>query len=416
MVARILAFGTALPPRRLTQAELRDYFAGQPGTDRRTARLIGAAFDGSGIAHRHTVLTEFGGGEVDPPRALHPPAHRDTAFFAPDGTLQYPTTGVRNDRYRAEAPALFAAAAREALTRAHLPPEAVTHVITVSCTGSFAPGPDYRLVRDLGLTPTVARTHIGFMGCAAAFPALRQSRDTCLAHPDAVVLVVCAELCSLHLRASSDPEQIVSSAVFADGAAACIVVGNDAPLNADRAPAPALAELVHFATALTSTGEDDMDWSVGDHGFDMRLTANVPRIIGAEISGAVDRLLGGVRAADGGMQGAAPNSAALQRADIAAWAVHPGGRAVLDRVETGLELDAQALADSRAVLRAHGNMSSATILFVLARMLDDSDSDNSGTGEARAAALRPGQHIGALCFGPGLTVEGAVLTVGAGDA
>nr|BFF09777.1 hypothetical protein GCM10025699_10800 [Microbacterium flavescens] len=227
-------------------------------------------------------------------------------------------------------------------------------------------------MRDLGLDPSVERYHLGFIGCAAAMPGLRLASRITESDPSAVVLVVCVELCTLHIRPSPDPQQIVAASVFADGAAAAIVTADPA------AGREGDLELDRFTTALTSEGEADMVWTIGDHGFEMILSAEVPRIVGREIRGAVDRFLAGEGAPD-------------------AWAVHPGGRSVLDRVEGGLELDATALDVSRGVLRDYGNMSSATILFILRRMLHDD-------------ALADGARVAALAFGPGLTVESALLT------
>lgn len=356
MTIRILAIGTAVPRARLLQPSTRDFFATQPGVSRLTARLIGAAFDSSAIDTRYSVIGGFGEGEN---------------LFTEDGaTLRAPSTGERNLLYRQEAPVLSSAAAREALDRSGYAADEVTHVVTASCTGFFAPGPDYLLVRQLGLPTTVERTHIGFMGCAAAFPALRAAARICDAQPGSVVLVVCTELCSLHIRSSRDPEQIVASAVFGDGAGAAIVAS--APPRRE-----ASLEVGAFSTALTSEGEEDMDWTIGDHGFEMRLTANVPRIIGREIAGVVNAVL------DAGSD---------PRTEVDAWAVHPGGRSVLDRVQDGVGLPDAAMAYSRSVLRDYGNMSSATILFILQRILGD-------------AALPDGARILGLCFGPGLTVE-----------
>ena len=358
MSTRILAIGTAVPSARLLQPSTRDFFAAQPGVSRLTARLIGAAFDSSAIDTRYSVIGGFGQGPN---------------LFTDDGeTLRAPGTGERNDLYRREAPPLSAAAAREALQGSGYAAEEVTHVVTASCTGFFAPGPDYLLVRELGIPTSAERTHIGFMGCAAAFPALRAATRICDAQPGSVVLVVCTELCSLHIRSSSDPEQIVASAVFGDGAGAA-VVASAAPRRGDA------LEVGAFSTAITSEGEEDMDWTIGDHGFQMRLTANVPRIIGREIAGVVESMLG----AD-----ADPST------EIDAWAVHPGGRSVLDRVQDGVQLPDEAMVHSRAVLRDFGNMSSATILFILQRILAD-------------ASLPDGARVAGLCFGPGLTVETA---------
>ena len=367
MSARIVSIGTAVPPTCVTQERAREIFAGQPGADRLTQRLIHAAFEASAIERRHTVLAEFGD-ELAPRDAL--PEGR-ARFADEEGRMLRPTTGPRNDLYISAAPELNARAARAALADAEIEASAVTHVVTVSCTGFFAPGPDYRLVRDLGLDPGVERYHLGFIGCAAAMPGLRLASRITAAQPGAVVLVVCLELCTLHIRPSSDPQQIVAASVFADGAAAAIVTADDAVGRAGG------LEVDRFSTALTSEGEADMVWTIGDHGFEMILSAEVPRIVGREIRGAVDAFLSG-------------------EATPEAWAVHPGGRSVLDRVEAGLGLDPAALDTSRAILRDYGNMSSATILFILRRMLHDE-------------GVADGARIGALAFGPGLTVESAML-------
>ncbi len=363
MTARIVSIGTAVPPTRIAQAVARDIFAAQEGADRLARRRIQAVFDASAIEQRHTVLAEFASAAVAPD---------DAAFVDGEGRLLSPTTGARNQRFIASAPELTAAAARTALADGGVDPSAVTHVVTVSCTGLFAPGPDYRLVRDLGLSPTVERCHLGFIGCAAALPALRVASALAATRPDAVVLVVCTELCTLHLRPSNDPQQIVASSVFADGAAAAIVTADPA------AGHPGGLDLDRFGTALTAEGETDMVWTIGDNGFEMILSSEVPRIIGREIRGAVGRFLG---------DDALPE----------VWAVHPGGRSVLDRVEAGLDLPPDALAASRAVLRDFGNMSSATILFILASLLRDD-------------AVGDGARVAGLAFGPGLTVESALMT------
>ncbi|MFI8595030.1 type III polyketide synthase [Microbacterium sp. NPDC078428] len=358
MPAHILGIGTATPPTVITQNDVRDLFLAQPGTDRLTSRLIGAAFDQSAIDTRHTVLPELVAG--------------GSAFVDRDSrAVHAPLTGARNDVYIREAPALFSGAARDALEQARMPASGVTHVVTASCTGFFAPGPDFRLVKDLGLAPTVERDHLGFVGCAAAFPALRSASRICAADPSAVVLVVCGEICTIHIRVSSDPEQIVASAVFADGAAAAVV-------SAAPAPDARTLELDGFGTALTSEGEDEMRWVIGDHGFEMTLTAEVPRVIGREVRAALDPLL------------------ARADAPIDAWAVHPGGRSILDRVESSLALSPAALRHSRDVLREYGNMSSATVLFILKRMLGDE-------------RLRDEDRVMGVAFGPGLTVESALL-------
>ncbi|MEN0102022.1 MAG: type III polyketide synthase, partial [Curtobacterium sp.] len=360
MSATIRAIGTAVPETTLDQVAVRELFAAQPGLGRLGRRLVPAAFDASAVAHRHTVLRELD-------LAGRPGRFRDA-----DGTLQSPSTGTRNDRYRELAPALFVASARDALHRSGIGPADVTHLVTVSCTGFTQPGPDLAIVEGLGLRRTVFRQHIGFMGCCAAFPALRIADAFVAADPSAVVLVVCAELCTLHVRASDDPDQIVANSVFGDGAAAAVVTADGPGLRLDA-----------FATTVVPEGASEMAWNIGDEGFEMVLSTAVPKLVGATVAEAVAPLLDG------------------PAADVPVWAVHPGGRAILDRTQDALGLSDNAMASSRAVLHEHGNMSSATVLFVLRDAFD--------------AGITDGASVIALAFGPGLTVESARLTaVGTG--
>ena len=362
------AVGTAVPVTVLHQAQFRDLLAAQPGLTRLGARRLHAAFDASGIETRHTVITEF----QDRPEA-HEPVHHD----ARTGEVLVPSTGARNAAYTLEAPPLFLAAAKQALGASDLTADDVTHVVTVSCTGFFAPGPDYLLVRQLGLALTTQRFHLGFMGCYGAFPALRLADAVCRADPDAVVLVVCAELCSLHLHLGSDLDTILSSSLFADGAAAAVVTGRAPRAGEERVTLDALG------SALTADREADMAWTIGDAGFDMVLSRYVPRILGSSLPAALPSLMGSV-----------------VPAEVDRWAIHPGGRSVLDQVQATLGLDDEQLAPSRDVLRRYGNMSSATVLFVLAELLRS----------PVAAPAAASERLAALAFGPGLTVESALLT------
>jgi alkylresorcinol/alkylpyrone synthase len=389
MPVSIRSIGTALPPTVIDQPHIRDVFRSQPGLGRLAPRLIGAVFDGAAIDTRHTVIAELGAEPVAEPAADGGPgddAATPTFYDRAEGRILSPTTGVRNDVYVAESPDLFARAAEEALAgAAGITAADVTHVVTVSCTGFFAPGPDYLLVRRLGLPATTRRLHIGFMGCYGAFPALRSARDTCLADPDAVVLVVCAELCTLHLRSSDDPDAIIASSVFADGAAAAVVTARPAPAG------ETVLDLDVLETVLTPVGEDDMAWSIGDQGFDMVLSSYVPHIVEENIDDALVPLL----AAEGVGVG-----------DVTRWAVHPGGRSILDRVQQRLGLSDPQMAPSREVLRTRGNMSSATVLFILREhLLPDAVPD---AGAADVAPVR--ERVCAMAFGPGLTVETSLLT------
>src|SRR5690625_315972 len=379
MTVTMRSLEIAVPSTELAQEELRDVFLAQDDLSRLGSRLVSTSFDSSGIERRYSALDEW-----DPV-----PADEEPLFFDRD-TRQFlnPTTGARNRVYAREATELYIRSATEALAAAEgLEAADVTHVITVSCTGFFAPGPDYRIVRALDLNPSVQRYHLGFMGCYAAFPALRQAQTICQADPEAVVLVVSVELCTLHVRTSNDPDTIVGSSLFADGAAAAVVTGRELPASTP------LLQLDHFETVLTPVGEDAMAWSIGDNGFEMVLGTYVPHIIDEHIVGALAPLLD-----------RDPSLAETAYHEIEHWAIHPGGRSILDKVEAKLELDEQQLVPARQTLRDYGNMSSVTVMFVLRDILD---------------RARPGarERVCGMAFGPGLTVEtGLMTTIGAPTA
>jgi len=415
MAVTLRAIQTAIPPTVLHQEQVRDVFASQPGLSRLAQRIVSTSFNVSGIETRHTVIEELtldGGGD-------------DPQFFDPvEQRLLVPSTKVRNELYIREATKLFVEAGRRAIEACPgLTAGDITHVVTVSCTGFYAPGPDYMLVRELGMKPATQRYHLGFMGCYAAMPALRTAKQFVEADPNAVVLVVSAELCSLHLRTSNDPDTIVASSLFSDGAAAGIVSAR--ALH----PGEKALNLDVFETMITPVGEGDMAWKIGDEGFEMVLSTYVPHIIDEHIEGALTPLMArdaqlrslltddglgfaASRAADaeGSMGGSgsvgtllapAPTRAPAMSEAIAHWAIHPGGRSILDKTEAKLGLSEAQLRPSRETLRQYGNMSSATILFVMKAILDE---PSSGDGE----------RVCAMAFGPGLTVETALLTVSLG--
>ncbi|WP_445445180.1 type III polyketide synthase [Clavibacter sp. km3a] len=402
MIPSIRSIATALPPTVLAQEGVRDLFGSQPELGRLGTRLVSAAFGASGIRTRHTVIRELGTapGMAGADAPVDPAGGEPVFYDRTTGRILTPGTGARNDTYIREAPALLLGAARQAVEEAAgIEAADVTHVVTVSCTGFYAPGPDYAVVRGLGLGAATQRFHLGFMGCYGAFPALRMAAQFCAADPDAVVLVVCVELCSLHLHSSDDADTIVASSVFGDGAAAAIVTARPAPTGYT------VLDLDAFETVLTPVGEDDMAWTIGDQGFDMVLSSYVPKIIDEHITGALEPLWAQVPA----LQGVAP-------ADVEDWAIHPGGRSILDRVEDRLALAPAQLQASRSTLAEVGNMSSATVLFVLRRILHrtpPADVPGVEHGVLAAPVATSGAGAGRVCamaFGPGLTVETALMT------
>jgi predicted naringenin-chalcone synthase len=369
---------TVVPPTILVQEEVRDVFAGQPGLNRLAQRIVSTSFNVSGIETRHTVLDELS-------RDAHPDV---PVFFDIDsGELLLPGTKARNEIYADRATALYVETGRAALDATPgIAASDVTHVVTVSCTGFYAPGPDFMVARELGLNAGVERYHLGFMGCYAAIPALRIAKQLCEADAAAVVLVISVELCTLHLRSSNDPDTIVASSLFADGAAAGVVTAR--PLDGgERA-----FDLDRFATRITPTGEDDMAWKIGDHGFEMVLSNAIPAIIDEHITGAIEPLV------DHDSELAEALAADTAGDAIEHWAIHPGGRSILDKVESRLRLREAQLVPARETLRNFGNMSSATVMFVLRNILASDAADD-------------GDRVVAMAFGPGLTVESALMTV-----
>ncbi len=329
-------------------------------------RLIRALYRASGIDKRHSVISNLSDGD-DP-----------FLSFDDQGKVIEPGTAKRNALYSQHSREMAPKLGKQLLASTDFAPEEITHVITVSCTGFYNPGPDFHLVRELGLSPHTQRYNLGFMGCYAAFPALSMARQFCQADKKAVVLVLCLELCSLHLNLRDSEDNLLGNALFADGAAATLISA--------RSPKPGRAHLKldGFSSDLLPEGEQSMAWTLGDLGFEIALSSYVPQIIGTRIEAVLDGVL------------ARQN---MDRSKIERWAIHPGGRAIVDKIEQSLGLLPEHTTASREILRQYGNMSSATILFVLKAMLEED------------AGNRPGQRLCAMAFGPGLSVESALMTL-----
>lgn len=363
MSAYIHQICTQVPEFTYSQAYIRDRLkAWSP--DVRTRRLIHAVYNRSGIETRHSVTGDFVEGHA--PQLYKTAAH---------GALIPPGTAERNACYTQTSRGLAVQLARKVFSGSSgFAPGEVTHIVFASCTGFANPGPDYHIIRELGLPDSVQRYTLGFMGCYAAFPALRMAAQFCEADPKAVVLVMCLELCSLHMQINDQPDCILANSLFADGAAAALV--------SSRKPSPGQPayRVQGFASALVTDGEADMAWDIGNEGFNIVLSSYVPEILGSRVRPLLEEVL---------------QRGGLTLQQVEEWAVHPGGRAILDKVEESLGLPDEALQASRQVLRDYGNMSSATVLFVLKELLDTADEGSALTC--------------AMAFGPGLTVETAML-------
>jgi predicted naringenin-chalcone synthase len=362
------AIATGNPPLRRSQEEAADFMANIESLPDALQSRLPALYRGSSIESRYTCVDDYG--RDDP---------EEFTFFPETWTLEpAPTTEDRNEHYRESVVPLAEDVAGRALDAADAAPEDITHVIAVSCTGFFAPGLDVELVKRLGLPPTTERTFIGFMGCYAAFNALRVADGFCQSHPDARVLVVCAELCTLHFQIEDSLESVVVNSLFSDGAAAAVL--------SSRSGADAQGRLAYVdgRCHLDDDSMEDMTWAIGDTGFKMGLSSRVPDVVGENLPAYVDDLLG---------------AHGLDRADPDFWAIHPGGRRIVEGARDTLDLDERDVADSLAVLRRYGNMSSPTILFVLQRILE-----RGAEGDGA-----PPDHGVAMAFGPGLTIEGALF-------
>jgi predicted naringenin-chalcone synthase len=345
--------GTATPPHDIHTAFLA--FASAGLADGKARAVFDRMAERSGIEHRfsHMRPGDIAAGEVD------------AGGFYQRG--KFPGTAARMAAYGGQAIELAMLAVQR------LAPEGVTHVIVASCTGFTAPGLDLHLAQRMGLRADVARVVIGFMGCSAAIPALRAADQTVRADRSARVLVVNLELCSLHLQETADVEAALALMLFGDGCAAALVTAE-----------PVGIAIGDFLSVILPDTAGLITWTIGDQGFLMYLSGQVPGRIAQALRSDV---------AAGDPEGLLRGHAA---ADYRLWAVHGGGRSVLDAVEIGLSLDPQALAQSRQVLRDCGNMSSATVMFVLARMLAD-------------GLEGPGM---AMAFGPGMVAETFRFTLG----
>lgn len=351
--AYINRIATAVPTHDVHAAFLQ--FAQSLFSDRRAALLFRRMAERSGIEHRFSVL---------PPSDLPDNGSNHAPFYARG---DFPDTAARMRRFEQRAPEL----AEAAIERLQLGSDRgrVTHLLITSCTGFSAPGVDLEVIELCKLPSSIERTMIGFMGCYAAINALKLARHIVRSEPKARVLILNLELCTLHFKETTDLEQVLSFLLFGDGCAACLVTAE-----------PAGAAIDSFRAVLVPDTRELITWTIRDFGFDMVLSGQVP----AAIFDALHARSGEI------LEGAKPDSIGL-------WAVHPGGRTVLDAVERAFALTPAALAASREVLRRYGNMSSATVMFVIERLL-------------RSAAR--GLNGCAMSFGPGLVAETMLFRTG----
>jgi predicted naringenin-chalcone synthase len=354
-LSKIVSIGTALPAYCHQQMDILGFMQKVYAGSEMEKRKLRFLYQQSGINQRYSVIADYS-------RHVH-----DWKFYPQAENLEpFPSLEQRMAIYHKYAPLLSIDAIRNCLHDvAH--PHQITHLLTVSCTGMSAPGLDLQVMELMELDKNIFRTSINFMGCYAAIHALKLADALCIAEPKAKVLLVCTELCTLHFQRESTMDNITSSLLFGDGAAAALICSDDDQLHGIR--------ISGFHSEVIPKGKRDMAWELSSSGFLMTLSGYVPELIEEDFAEVVTRAL---------------KKSDLQLQQVDHWCIHPGGKKILEAIEHSMHLKKENLEASYKTLHEYGNMSSATILFVLKEML---------------ARIGKGKNIFAAAFGPGLTVE-----------
>ncbi len=361
----ISAIGTSNPSNKFSQEQIFEFMKDAHQLDEQNTRRLHKLYQVSGIEHRYSVLDDFGA------------TKGNYAFFGNDAGLEpFPTTAQRGVIFQKNALNLCLSAIDDCLAKlSDFDLKQITHIITVSCTGMYAPGLDIEIVEKLGLKPSVERTCINFMGCYGAFNALKIADYICKAESKANVLIVDVELCTLHFQKENTLDNWLANSLFADGASAILVQ------HADKAKEK-IFEIDTFYTEVVTEARNEMAWKIGDHGYEMQLTNKVSKQIKSGIKSVADKLL---------------EKSKLAFSDIGTYAIHPGGRKILEVCDEVFSLDNGKLEASYNVLKNYGNMSSTTVVFVLNELTKKVKETHSG------------KNILSFAFGPGLTFESMIL-------
>ena len=362
-MAYINAIGTAVPGNKIPQEKIFRFMEKAHGLGIEEANKLKVLYRATGISSRHSVIEDYS-------------KDLDYSFFPNNEDLEpFPSTSDRMKVYQKEARKLSMQAiemCKEQLNSWN--PLEITHLITVSCTGMYAPGLDIDLTNGLGLRKDVQRTNIYFMGCQAAFNGLKVANAICESNSDAKVLLVCVELCTLHFQKEMTEDSMLANSLFSDGAAA-VMISSETQTGLNLA-------IEEFVCALHPEGRKDMAWKIGDFGFEMKLSAYVPDIIKGGIKALTEKLL---------------ESFKVSFDQIKYFAIHPGGKRILRFVEDELCIEKGKNQSSHRVLRDFGNMSSPTILFVLRDLIQN------------LVPSKEPEYILNFAFGPGLTLESMLL-------
>ncbi len=354
-LSKIVSIGTAVPAYCHQQMDIllfmqQVYAAGE--ADKRKMNFL---YRQSGIQQRYSVVPDYS-------RPIH-----EWKFYPQSESLEpFPSLEQRMGVYNKQAPLLSVDAIRDCLNHVHHPKN-ITHLITVSCTGMSAPGLDLQVMELMDFDKSIFRTSVNFMGCYAAIHALKIGDVICKADKEAQVLIVCTELCTLHFQRENTMDNITSSLLFGDGSAAVLLTADDSELKG--------LHIGHFYSEVIPKGKRDMAWELSSSGFLMTLSGYIPELIQQDFYHILERAL------------ARENS---NIRDVTDWCIHPGGKRILEAIHKSLAFTNGQLNYSYEVLREFGNLSSASILFVLKKILQEKSKIRKLAGAA---------------FGPGLTVE-----------
>lgn len=352
----ITHIGCANPEYGIDQKQALDYMLNTLNPDRDLGRKLKALYRQTKIDRRYTVVSSF---------------VREGNFHFDQDEESYFGTSKRMQIYEKEALILAEKAIHN--LQIDFPVSEITHLITFSCTGMYAPGLDIDLVRHMGLNSNIQRFSVNFMGCYAGITVMKLADSIVKSNPKARVLMVGVEICSIHFQKGLNEDFLLSNAIFGDGAAACIIQSQPHRGKNLRNES--------FFCELITEGLSDMAWHIRDFGFEMKLSSYIPKLL----DGNMDKLLDQLK------KDLEPGT------NIDLFAIHPGGRAILDTLGQKISGGKDALQASYSVMRKYGNMSSVTIIFVLRELLsqlNESDHDKNILG---------------MAFGPGLTMESALL-------
>jgi predicted naringenin-chalcone synthase len=362
----ITNIATALPAHKHKQGDLANFMGKLFSYNDNERKKLTTLFAKSAIEYRYSSIPDYS-------------CNIDERIFYPktDNLEPFPSVEFRMDYFNKMALPLCLEAIEKCI-KDNIRLEEVTHLITVSCTGLSAPGLDIDIVQQLQLNSNINRTSINFMGCYAALHALKQADYICTSDANAVVLIVCVELCTIHFQKNNDIENITASLLFADGAAAALMVGNNYHTNNNL---NGLA-IKKFNSQIDLKGKGDMAWQISSTGFLMTLSSYIPQLIEHGFKSLFQKSIANLD---------------ITKDEIKHWAIHPGGRKILEVVQHELSLNKEDLESSYKVLKNYGNMSSPTILFVLKDILENK------VDKAKK------ELIYGIAFGPGLTMESVIL-------